>query len=162
MQVYPAIWSTSAPGMDAPLNIFVRASDRRLLIGQYHAQIVAPSGVNGVKQCGGASSSIWEIGRMTQHVYRSASRRCKRRSRYRQSHVQSPLRHRLRLRSELALLIQGEPFRYLPPDKAGNQLRPKLAAPRQDRSCELLPGGKWTLRFRIDELVSLISNLWGF
>jgi hypothetical protein len=43
MQVYPAIWSTSVQGMKAPLNIFVRASDRRLLIGQHHAQIVAPS-----------------------------------------------------------------------------------------------------------------------
>jgi hypothetical protein len=79
MQVYPAMWSTSGQGsiqrvqgtqmitgqwatnvqgMNAPLNIFVRASDRRLLISQSHAQVVAPSGVNGVKQSGGTSSNL--------------------------------------------------------------------------------------------------------
>jgi hypothetical protein len=79
MQVYPAMWSssgqgtmqraqgtqmlagqwvTSVQGMNAPLNIFVRASDRRLLISQYHAQVVAPSGVIGVKQSGGARSNL--------------------------------------------------------------------------------------------------------
>ena len=79
MQVYPAMWSTSGQGsiqraqgtqiiagqwatnvqgMNAPLNIFVRASDQRLLISQYHAQAVGPSGVNGVKQSGGTRSNI--------------------------------------------------------------------------------------------------------
>jgi hypothetical protein len=79
MQVYPAMWSTSGQGsmqraqgaqmiagqwatsvqgMNAPLNIFVRASDRRLLIGQSHAQVVAPSGVIGVKQSGGTRSNL--------------------------------------------------------------------------------------------------------
>jgi hypothetical protein len=79
MQVYPATWSTSGQGtmqraqgtqtiagqwatnvqgMNAPLTIFVRASDQRLMIGQYHAQVVAPSGVIGVKQSGGTRSNI--------------------------------------------------------------------------------------------------------
>lgn len=66
IQVYPATWSSAGQGtvqqpirtaqwtvdvqpMNAPLGIFIRASDNRLVIKGYHSQLYSPSGVTGTQ-----------------------------------------------------------------------------------------------------------------
>jgi hypothetical protein len=74
MQVYPATWSVTGqgsaqrttlaaqwinnvPGMNAPLAIFVRASDNRLMIKSWHAQLVAAGGISAVRQIGATQTT---------------------------------------------------------------------------------------------------------
>ncbi len=74
IQVYPATWSVTGqggaqrstllaqwnnnvPGMNAPLAIFVRASDNRLIIKSWHPQLIAPAGTTAVMQINGTQSS---------------------------------------------------------------------------------------------------------
>src|SRR5581483_7765093 len=74
IQVYPATWSVTGqggaqrstllvqwnnnvPGMNAPLAIFVRASDNRLIIKSWHPQLIAPAGTTAVRQINGTQSS---------------------------------------------------------------------------------------------------------
>jgi len=74
MQVYPATWSvtgqggaqqstmaaqwnTNVPPMNAPIAIFVRASDNRLLIKLWHSQLSVFGATNAVKQVAGAQSN---------------------------------------------------------------------------------------------------------
>jgi hypothetical protein len=56
-QVLAAQWSGRVPGMNAPIAIFVRASDGRLLIGAWHAQLAAPNATIASKQVGGSQAS---------------------------------------------------------------------------------------------------------
>jgi hypothetical protein len=63
-QILAARWNSNVPGINAPLAIFVRASDQRLVIKSYHAQVVAPNATNGVRQVNGAQTNLnyaaWE------------------------------------------------------------------------------------------------------
>lgn len=43
-------WATNVPEMDAPIAVFVRASDGRLLIASRHAQLRASGAINGYQQ----------------------------------------------------------------------------------------------------------------
>src|SRR5512146_2639789 len=45
-----AQWTISVTGMSAPLGVFVRVSDNRLVIKSYHAQLVAQGAVTGMRQ----------------------------------------------------------------------------------------------------------------
>ena len=60
-QAVTARWSTNVPAMNAPLAIFIRASDQRLIIKSYHAALVAPGGINGIKQVGTVQSSLLSV-----------------------------------------------------------------------------------------------------
>src|SRR5260221_12647456 len=57
-QVLAGRWNSSVPGMNAPLRIFVRASDGRLVIKGIHSQLVAPGAINVVKQVGASQTSV--------------------------------------------------------------------------------------------------------
>ncbi len=57
-QVLAGQWNSNVPAMNAPIAIFVRASDGRLIIKSFHSGLVAPGGINGVKQFGGSQASI--------------------------------------------------------------------------------------------------------
>ncbi|HEX6822715.1 MAG TPA: hypothetical protein VF123_11710 [Candidatus Sulfotelmatobacter sp.] len=74
MQIYPATWSVTGQGsaqrppllaqwasnvspMSAPLSIFVRASDNRLIIKTWHTQLVAVGGISAVRQIGATQST---------------------------------------------------------------------------------------------------------
>src|SRR6266496_4093849 len=56
-QPLAARWNTNVPAINGTLAIFVRASDKRLVIKSYHAQLVAPGGISTVRQVGGAQTS---------------------------------------------------------------------------------------------------------
>lgn len=49
-QSYQAQWTTSASLSNAPIRIFVRASDGRMVISSSHAQLRSPDGVSGTQQ----------------------------------------------------------------------------------------------------------------
>lgn len=57
-QVLAARWTSAVPAINAPIAIFVRASDRRLIIKAWHSQLTAPGAVSTVRQIGGAQSSL--------------------------------------------------------------------------------------------------------
>jgi hypothetical protein len=49
-QTLVAQWATTAQNLNAPLAVFVRASDKRMFIQARHAQVRAPQAVNGYQQ----------------------------------------------------------------------------------------------------------------
>ena len=49
-RVLASSWKTIVPPMNAPMVIFVRASDKRLVIKTYHAPLYSPNGVIGTRQ----------------------------------------------------------------------------------------------------------------
>ena len=57
-QILAGRWNSSVPGMNAPLRIFVSASDRRLVIKGVHSPLVAPGATNVVKQFGASKTNI--------------------------------------------------------------------------------------------------------
>lgn len=52
-----AQWSNNVPAMSAPIAIFIRASDNRLLIKLWHTQLAAFGGVNAIRQISGTQSN---------------------------------------------------------------------------------------------------------
>ena len=46
-QTLSAQWTTNAPGMDAPIGVFLRASDGKLIISSRHAQLRARNAITG-------------------------------------------------------------------------------------------------------------------
>jgi hypothetical protein len=57
-QVLAGRWNSSVPGMNAPLRIFVRTSDGRLVIKGIHSLLVAPGATNVVKQVGASQTNV--------------------------------------------------------------------------------------------------------
>src|ERR1041385_5641442 len=57
-QVLAGRWNSSVPGMNAPLRIFVRASDGRLVIKGVHSLLVAPGATTVVKQVGASQTNV--------------------------------------------------------------------------------------------------------
>ena len=49
-QLLVARWATNSPNMNAPLAVFVRASDRRMFIQARHGQLRAPTSIQGYQQ----------------------------------------------------------------------------------------------------------------
>lgn len=75
MQIYPATWtvtgqggaqrttvvaqwSTTVPPTNAPIRIFVRASDNRLIIKLWHSQLSVFGATNSMKQVGAVQTSV--------------------------------------------------------------------------------------------------------
>jgi hypothetical protein len=56
-QVMAAQWNNNVPGLNAPIAIFVRASDGRLIIKLWHSQLSVFGGTNSVRQVGTAQTS---------------------------------------------------------------------------------------------------------
>jgi hypothetical protein len=56
-QVMAAQWSSNVPSMNAPIAIFVRASDNRLVIKLWHAQLSAFGATNSVRQVGSTQTN---------------------------------------------------------------------------------------------------------
>ena len=56
-QVLSAQWNTKVPETSAPIAVFVRASDNRLLIKPWHSQLRVPSATTGTRQLVPASGS---------------------------------------------------------------------------------------------------------
>ena len=50
VQALAASWNSSVPSLNAPMAIFVRASDNRLVIKSFHSQLVANGAVSGTRQ----------------------------------------------------------------------------------------------------------------
>jgi hypothetical protein len=48
-QTLTAQWTTNASGISAPIALFFRASDRRLVLKSWHAQLRSPRSVNGTQ-----------------------------------------------------------------------------------------------------------------
>ena len=57
-QLLAGQWNSNVPGMNAPIAIFIRASDNRLIIKSFHAALVVNGGVSGVRQFGTAQKNI--------------------------------------------------------------------------------------------------------
>ena len=57
-QVLAGRWNSSVPGMNAPLRIFVRASDGRLVIKGVHSLLVALGATNVVRQVGASQTNV--------------------------------------------------------------------------------------------------------
>lgn len=56
-QVMAAQWNNNVPGLNAPIAIFVRASDGRLVIKLWHSQLSVFGGTNSVRQVGTSQTS---------------------------------------------------------------------------------------------------------
>jgi hypothetical protein len=57
-QVVATQWNSNVPGISAPIAVFIRASDNRLIIKSWHSQLTAPGAITGVRQLAGAQTNL--------------------------------------------------------------------------------------------------------
>ena len=57
-QLLATQWNSNVPGMSAPIAIFIRASDNRLIIKLWHSQLTAPAAISAVRHLAGAQTNI--------------------------------------------------------------------------------------------------------